>query len=702
MVRWGAPLAAVILLCIGFTSARAAAAGCSERLLGRATTTQAEVSARAVIELRDFGGMDNRVGGTAPFAVSPDRQWIALILRQADTETDRYCMGVVLISLHDTSPPRLLDVGGEFISMVADTHGIPDLPNGAPALITPAWSPDSRWLAYLRRDAQVTQAWVSPIDGGSARKLSSLITDARSVRWSADGAAVLVTTRPGLAPAEHAIDHEGQSGFHYDARFWPMFEDRPRPRLPLPITAFAYDLNSGQILSQGGYRESAEADGLGKPAAALLYARSVTGARAWTQQSDPSLFIGPARLHVAVQGRELSCPPDLCASGVGGLWWIGPTELLFIRSAGSQGGGGDALYLWNISRNEGPKRLLLTNDALFGCQLANTRLYCAAEGARVPRHVEAIDVRSGARHLVYDPNRGFPTARLGTVTRLRWRIGAESATYADLVLPPEHRSGEHHPLIVVQYDSRGFLRGGTGDEDPIFVLAAHGYAVLSFQQPGFLPAALRAHDFAAFQHTNMAGFAGRKFLAAALQGGIDAAIARGVIDVNRIGLTGLSDGAITAQFLLAHPNRFKAAALSTCCDDPSIAMFSAGLSYRDMVLASGYPAPGKDKRGFWQSYSVAVNAAQMRTPLLLQVPDREYRLALETYNSLQLAGAPVDMYVFADERHIKWHPAHRLAIYNRVLAWFDFWLRGRAAPSLADPEELARWRLIKAAVPNTP
>ena len=73
----------------------------------------------------------------------------------------------------------------------------------------------------------------------------------------------------------------------------------------------------------------------------------------------------------------------------------------------------------------------------------------------------------------------------------------------------------------------------------------------------------------------------------------------------------------------------------------------------------------------------------------------EYRLALEAVSALQYSGAPVEMHVFADEHHVKWHPVHRLAIYRRNLAWFDFWLRDKQS---ADPDlrgEMQRWRAMK-------
>jgi len=290
----------------------------------------------------------------------------------------------------------------------------------------------------------------------------------------------------------------------------------------------------------------------------------------------------------------------------------------------------------------------------------------------------------------------FASASLGPVQRLVWTQNGVT-TYGDLALPPDHRPGERHPLVIVQYTSRGFLRGGTGDDVPIHLLAARGFAVPSFQRPASLPAAAKKHSLTEYQRVNIQGWAERGMIFAALDAGIDAAIATGTVDPSRIGITGLSDGASTTQFALLHSGRFKAAALSSCCEDPGSTMIDAGLSYRDAVLAWGYPPPGAPNEAFWRPYSLALNADRVKTPLLIQVPDGEYRLALETYSALQFHGAPVEMYVFPDEHHVKWHPAHRLAIYERDVAWFDFWLNNKVATDPARQPEIRRWEALKAA-----
>lgn len=74
--------------------------------------------------------------------------------------------------------------------------------------------------------------------------------------------------------------------------------------------------------------------------------------------------------------------------------------------------------------------------------------------------------------------------------------------------------------------------------------------------------------------------------------------------------------------------------------------------------------------------------------------DSEYLLTLPTFTALREAGAPVDLYVFPDEFHAKWQPAHRLAVWERTLRWFGFWfdLPPLAGQPPAPAGEVARWR----------
>ena len=51
----------------------------------------------------------------------------------------------------------------------------------------------------------------------------------------------------------------------------------------------------------------------------------------------------------------------------------------------------------------------------------------------------------------------------------------------------------------------------------------------------------------------------------------------------------------------------------------------------------------------------------------------------------------MDMFLFRGEHHVKWQPAHRLAVYRRSLDWFDYWLRGIRSKNLDRQAELRHW-----------
>lgn len=169
----------------------------------------------------------------------------------------------------------------------------------------------------------------------------------------------------------------------------------------------------------------------------------------------------------------------------------------------------------------------------------------------------------------------------------------------------------------------------------------------------------------------------------------------GVADPDRIGITGLSDGSSTVGFALINSRRFAAAAVSTCCLEPWMVNATFGPAFARTMRKQGWPAATADDRQFWAPGSLIQNAASIDTPLLMQLADREYLTAIDVYAALREQGKPVDMYVFPDEYHNKWQPAHRLAIYDRNLDWFDYWLNDRIDPDPRKADQYALWRSLR-------
>jgi len=258
----------------------------------------------------------------------------------------------------------------------------------------------------------------------------------------------------------------------------------------------------------------------------------------------------------------------------------------------------------------------------------------------------------------------------------------------------------------VQYSSRGFLRGGTGDEYPIQLFAAYGFAVLSVQAPPAFYESLPDPGWRTWQEAeveNIRGWRDRRSNLSTVLSGVDLLVRRGVVDPRRIGITGLSDGATTVQFALVNaPGVFAAASVSSCFMDPDSIRIYGGLAWYDDLKSLGYPALSHDNRAFWTEFSVAENAGRITTPLLMQVPQHEFILSLESFAKLKDAGQPVEMFVFPSEYHVKSQPAHRLAIYQRNLDWFDFWLKGERSSGASAARQYARWDALQKPIVTTP
>jgi dipeptidyl aminopeptidase/acylaminoacyl peptidase len=648
------------------------------------------IDADDLVGLRDIGLPDGSIlGGASPLGVSPDGRHVAFVVSRADPVGNSYCRALVVLDLDRKAPPRILDRGGEPILGKGNYRGLV-VRTGFPDVVTPRWSPDGRFIAYRRRDDGTTQVWLVAAGGGQARALARSPVDVERFAWRPDGRGIVFASRPGLLAERAADKAEAGRGFHYGDRFVPMMRSRPQPSAAVALETFTLSLSDGSV----------------EPAPAIEKARllrvgsderTVTapdGRRAWLERRETSP-LSPSDLRATTaDGRAVTCPRKICTGTITGLWWLTGGSLLFLQR---EGWAKSDMVLYRWTPGAGPPRAILsTTDVLDGCVLASTRLLCTREGPRRPRYLALIDPLSGRSRVLYDPNPEFRHLRLGTVTRLFWRnkIGLEAR--GDLVLPPGYKPGTRLPLIVTQYFSNGFLRGGTGDEYPIYLFAARGFAVLSLERPTFF--ATTDPTLKTYEDVNAAnarGWGERRSLLSAVDVGVQKVIAMGIADPARVGITGLSDGASTVAFALINDKRFAAAAMSSCCLEPWTIMTVVGPAYARRMRTLGYPPATAEDRPFWGPASIARNAATIDTPLLLQLSDDEYLMSLEAYTALKEHGKPVDMYVFPGEHHIKWQPAHRRAIYERNLDWFDFWLRERVDPDPAKAGQYARWRALR-------
>lgn len=654
------------------------------------------ITALDLVELRDIGPSDASVMGISPLALSPDGKELAFILTSAEVKLNIVCRGVVVVGLVD-GRARLIDTGGEPIFNSGPLRGL-EMFDGALKLVRPVWSPDGQWVAYKRRDHGVIQAWRARADGSRAEQVTHSQADVVGMAWSNDGSRLIVATHPDQAKFKTEFDQEATSGWLYDARIIPNIS--PRPQMPAPLPEEVTSIS----LADGAGALASEADALILRAAATAddelapKAQASNGARAWTERVGTGFF-APSGLKVMdARKRQVDCPWEMCRGKIVGLWWDkASSALIFLRREGWQYGS-MGLYRWRPGKG-GPHRILATGDVLTGCIQAGAHLICDSENSKVPRHIVRLDAKTGRQKVIFEPNPEFAQVRLGKVQRLTWKNSFGLPAWGDLVLPPDYQPGQHLPLIVVQYHSDGFLRGGTGDEYPIFRYAEQGFAVLSLERPPLYALSLLGMTTVdRIIAANQQDWSERRSLLSSLQTGVEKVVAMGIADPARMGITGLSDGATTARFAMINYPVFAAAAISTCCLEPHTAMTNGGIAWADWQHDKiGIPLASENRPDFWKSASISLNADKIEAPLLMQLADKEFQLSLEAFTALREAGKPVEMYIFPDEEHVKGQPVHRLNVYNRNLDWFAFWLQGKKDADPAKAVQYARWEKMKAA-----
>lgn len=80
------------------------------------STEARSITARDLVQLRDIGPSAN-ADVTAPIlSVSPDKRYVAFEVRQANVETNSYCLSMYVLDLNGHAVPRLVDQGGDYFS----------------------------------------------------------------------------------------------------------------------------------------------------------------------------------------------------------------------------------------------------------------------------------------------------------------------------------------------------------------------------------------------------------------------------------------------------------------------------------------------------------------------------------------------------------------------------------------------------------
>jgi dipeptidyl aminopeptidase/acylaminoacyl peptidase len=385
-------------------------------------------------------------------------------------------------------------------------------------------------------------------------------------------------------------------------------------------------------------------------------------------------------------GESVSCDDPVCASvHASALVWRPGTHDLVLTFTDRERR--QSLYLWKPQKNEFRKLTsaegLLSGGrrSMFPCAVTEAAAICVASGPASPPRVERIDLETGDRRILLDPNTAMRSAYRPTVRYFRWSFAPGKDVAG--VLMQASTAIRSAPLYVNYYTCEGFLRGGEGDEWPIPELLDAGFAFACINSvPSSGPQDAVQDDRTALD---------------AVRTLIDRLSAEGIVDRSRVAMGGLSHGSEIALWIASHSDLLAALSISSAQLEPAN-------YWTNSVLGSDIPGtmrrvwrlgtPDETPRQ-WRLVSPALQATKIRSPILFQLPEQEARKIPELYARLARNGTPTELYAFPDEDHIKVQPRHRLAVYERNLDWFRYWLQDYRDPDPLKAIQYRRWDQLR-------
>ena len=669
------------------------------------------ISPRRLLEVTDLGNP----------VISPDGRYVAIRAEQASVERNTYDTTWYVQALDGKSPPLRVAEGGVPLRQYVNGIVLP-----SPAV----WSPDGKWIYYRALLNGRVSVWRAATDGSGAHAVTSDPADVRDFALSGDGRTLMYSVGATREEVNNAEESEYDRGIHIDGtvdiaaglfrssrldgrpatqRFlgdWfstgPLLAkvpDRWRavdlatmttrnlpvaelPARPLTPADLSPDLPAAPVKILDGLLpqryQITQNPGDGR-IAVLLPGHKDKGLAV-------SRYVELAMLPDRHASRPIRCMAKLCRHrDITDIQWrLGSDEVLFTTTDYDKGNA-QSIYGWNVVTGT-VRPIVLSNGLVSGsqrywdipCALSSDTLVCVAAEADHPPRLEAIDVESGHRRILFAPNKGLGADIAATVPAklIRWRDAQGREFTGQLFEARGASTGHPPPLFVTFYTCDGFLRGGLGDEWPLATLAEDGISALCINA---IPAELRLDVVANYDQ-------GR----AAVDSVVKLLSVEGRVDRTRVGMGGLSYGSEVTLWTLAHSDVVTAASVSGISVTPTYYLFnSLRAAFRSNLRKLWRLGAPNETPKRWREISPAYQLDRIKAPILFQLPEQEYRMTLD-YALPLVRRHQADIYVFPDETHIKFQPKHKLAVYERNVDWFRFWLQGYEDQ---DPDKVGQYRI---------
>jgi dipeptidyl aminopeptidase/acylaminoacyl peptidase len=674
------------------------------------------VFAKAPITHEDVFLM-KQVGAPRP---SPDGKWVVFSVNEPAYDESKAVSDLWLVPADGSARPRRLT------NTKAAEAGV-------------EWSPDSRRIAFStkREGDEVNQIYVLDIvGGGEATRVTSVSTGAAAPKWRPDGQALAFTSMvyPGAASDEankkiaaerKALKYKARVYDTFPIRYWDHWLDDRQIHLfvqDLSEGAQARDLLAGtNLAAEPGFGGTETNSGEELVAAwapdgqSLVFAATANRTQAAYARVIFRLYQAPAgggEPKALTSGNESFRRPMFRPDGkalyalveqegdkvyyatrIAMLPWPANGERTVVTaasdlSATSFGITPDSRTLYFLAENAGLEKLFqvpaeggAVREALPMAAGCYTNLAIAAksaapvlladwESAVNPGELARIDVSAGRNQ----PLTEFNVEKAGQIDwqplRQFWFTSKHGKRIHSMVaLPPNFDEHKKYPLLVL-------IHGGAANmwRDQFFVrwnyhlLADPGYVVLLTDYTGSTG---YGEKFAQEIQFDPLKGPGDEINEAA-----DEAIRQfPFVDGTRQAAAGASYGGHLVNWLQATTTRYKCLiAHSGLIDLEGQWGTSDGIYHREVEMGGPFWENGK----VWEAQSPIRYAKNFRTPILLSVGERDFRVplnqTLENWSVLQRMKIPSKLIVWEEENHWISKGEDSRFFYQQVQDWLAKWL----------------------------